>query len=145
MHLCWCLGFPSDWQGRKQKINLLQLTRELCGQDDSDLVWAINDAMFEKMMSRNSARLLGPYNKLAIFLTQIKLYHGQGLSDSRKLSLFVQLFNGHPWRRDTGILFSVDVCVCSHFHSSNSCKPYYHLMSAKDRNVCVTADDCIVC
>ena len=68
-------------------------------------------------MSRNSARLLGPYDKLAIFLAQIKLYHGQGLSDSRELSLFVQLFNGHLWRRNTGIPFSVDVCVCSHFHS----------------------------
>ena len=101
----------------KHIYNLLQLTRELCGQGECDPVWAIDDAMFEKMgslMSRNSARLLGIYNKLGAFLTQINLYHGRGLSDSHELSLFLQLFNGYPWRRDTGIPLSVG--VCSHFH-----------------------------
>lgn len=86
----------------KHIYNLLQLTRELCGQDKRDPVWAIDDATFEKMgvlMSRNSTRLLGLYDELAAFLTQINLYRGRGLSDSHELSLFLQLFNGHPWRR----------------------------------------------
>ena len=42
----------------KHIYNLLQLTRELCGQGERDPVWAIDDATFEKMgvlMSRNSA------------------------------------------------------------------------------------------
>ena len=137
----------------KHIYNLLQLTRELCGQDERDPVWAIDDATFEKMgvlMSRNSARLLGLYDELAAFLTQINLYRGRGLSDSHELSLFLQLFNGHPWRRDTGIPLSVGVCFCSHFHSfrwlcTPTCKPYFHLMSAKDRNMCVTADVCTDC
>ena len=97
----------------KHIYNLLQLTRELCGQGERDPIWAIDDTTFEKMgvlMSRNSARLLGIYDELGAFLTQINLR----LSTSHELSLFLQLFNGHPWRRDTGIPLSVG--VCSHFH-----------------------------
>ena len=54
------------------------------------------------LMNENSARLLGLYDELSAFLTQINLYRGRGLSDSHELALFLQLFNGHPWRRDTG-------------------------------------------
>ena len=36
------------------------------------------------------------------FLTLITLYRGHGLSDSHELSLFLQLYNAHPWRNDTG-------------------------------------------
>ena len=56
----------------KHIYNLLQLTRELCGQGERDPVWATDDTTFEKMgvlMSRNSARLLGLYDELAAFLT----------------------------------------------------------------------------
>lgn len=90
----------------KHLYSLLQYIRELCNQDENDPVWAIDDATFEKMgvlMSQNSARLLGLYDELVSFLTQINLYRGRGLSDSHEFSLFLQLFNGHPWRRDTGI------------------------------------------
>ena len=64
-----------------------------------------DDASFEKMgalMSENSGRLLGLYDKLSAFLAQINLYRGRGLSDSHKLAIFLQLYNGHQWRRDTG-------------------------------------------
>ena len=90
----------------KHLYSLLQNIRELCSQDENDPVWAFDEATFEKMgvlMSLNSARLLGLYDELASFLTQINLYRGRGLSDSHELSLFLQLFNSHPWRRDTGI------------------------------------------
>ena len=53
-------------------------------------------------MSQNSARLLGLYDESAAFLTQSNLYRGRGLSHSHELSLFLQLFNCHSWRRDTG-------------------------------------------
>lgn len=53
-------------------------------------------------MQENSSRLLGIYDELSSFLTQINLYKGRSLSDSHELALFLQLFNGHPWRRDTG-------------------------------------------
>ncbi len=54
------------------------------------------------LMNDNSARLLGFYDELSAFLSQINLYRGRGLSDSHELALFLQLYNGHPWRRDTG-------------------------------------------
>lgn len=53
-------------------------------------------------MSNNSGRLLGLYDELSAFLAQINLYHGRGLSDSHELAIFLQLYNGHQWRRDTG-------------------------------------------
>lgn len=79
--------------------------RTECGVNDDDPSWTFDDASFEKMgalMSENSSRLLGFYDELSAFLTQINLYRGRGLSDSHELSLFLQLYNGHPWRHDTG-------------------------------------------
>ena len=67
--------------------------------------WIFDDASFEKMgalMHENGSRLLGFYDELSAFLTQINLYRGCGLSDSHEPALFLQLYNGHPWRRDTG-------------------------------------------
>ena len=89
----------------KHLYGLLQRAREICGLDDHDPVWVVDDATFEKMgalMNDNSVRLLGIYDELAAFLGQINLYRGRGLSDSHELAVFLQLFNGHPWRRDTG-------------------------------------------
>lgn len=76
---------------------------------ENDPSWVFEDASFEKMgalMKENSCRLLGFYDELSTFLTQINLYHGRALSDSHELALFLQLYNGHPWRRDTGIQLS---------------------------------------
>ena len=38
------------------------------------------------------------YGEMSALLTQLNLYRGRGLSDSHKLSLFLQLYNGHPWK-----------------------------------------------
>ena len=46
---------------------------------------------------------VGLYDELSSFLTQINLYKGRGLSDSHDLSLFLQLYNRHPWARKTGM------------------------------------------
>ena len=84
---------------------VLEEVRCRCGITDADPTWLVDDASFEKMralMYENSARLLGLYDELAAFLSQIKLYRGGGLSESHELALFLQLFNGHHWRRDTG-------------------------------------------
>ena len=65
----------------------------------------MDDATFEKMgalMQESGSRLLGFFDELSAFLTQINLYKGRNLSDSHELALFLQLFNGHPWKRDTG-------------------------------------------
>jgi len=82
--------------------------RVICGVCDEEPTWVFDDATFEKMgalMSENSSRLLGFYDEMSVFLTQINLYRGRGLSDSHELSLFLQLYNAHPWRRDTGQSF----------------------------------------
>ena len=85
--------------------SLMRSVRALCGEGDTDPSWVFDDATFEKMgalMYENSSRLLGFYDELSAFLTQINLYRGRGLSDSHELAQFLQLYNGHPWRRDTG-------------------------------------------
>ena len=89
----------------KHLYRIMREVRSRCGQDERDPSWVFDDAPFEKMgalMHQNSSRLLGFYDELSSFLTQINLYRGRGLSDSHELSLFLQLYNGHPWRRDTG-------------------------------------------
>lgn len=58
-------------------------------------------------MCENSCRLLGFYDELLAFLTQINLCRGHQLSDSHEIALFLQLYNGHPWRRDTGSYVAV--------------------------------------
>ena len=85
--------------------DLMQHVRTLAGVAKSDPSWIMDDATFEKMgalMQENGSRLLGFYDELSAFLTQINLYKGRNLSDSHELALFLQLFNGHPWKRDTG-------------------------------------------
>ena len=62
-------------------------------------------------MNENSCRLLGVYDEMSAFLTQINLYRGHGLLESHTLALFLQLYNGHPWRRDTGKDYSTCACV----------------------------------
>lgn len=82
--------------------DILKDIRRLAGVVHTDPTWNMDDATFEKMgalMQENSSRLLGIYDELSAFLTQ---YRGRSLSDSHELALFLQLFNGHSWRRDTG-------------------------------------------
>ena len=85
--------------------SILQEVREKCEVSDKDPSWVFDDASFEKMgalMKENSCHLIGFNDELSAFLTQINLYRGRGLSDSHEMALFLQLYNGHPWRRDTG-------------------------------------------
>ena len=60
---------------------------------------------FEKigaLMADNHSKLLGLYDELSSFLTQINLYKACGLSDSNELADFLQIYNDHPWSRKTG-------------------------------------------
>ena len=52
-------------------------------------------------MAENSCRLLGFYDELSAFLTQINVYQGKGLLDTHEMAIFLQLYNGQHWRRDT--------------------------------------------
>lgn len=82
---------------------VLRRVHETVGDSSS---WQVEDATFEKMgelMARNGGRILGMYDELTTFLTQINLYRGRGLADSHELALFLQLYNAYQWTRNTGI------------------------------------------
>ena len=86
---------------------LLQEIRDKCGLSHQDPSWIFDDATFEKMgsmMYENSSRLLGIYDELSAFLTKINIFRGRALSDSHEFSQFLQLYNGHGWRKDTGMM-----------------------------------------
>ena len=58
-------------------FSILQNVCSKCGVTDEDPSWIFDDASFEKMgalMNENSGRLLGFYDELSAFLTQINLY-----------------------------------------------------------------------
>ncbi len=46
--------------------------------------------------------MLGLYDELPTFLTQLNLYRGKSLTMSHELGVFLQLYNGHSWTRTTG-------------------------------------------
>jgi len=72
---------------------------------DKQRSWEVGDSTFEKMGERmhlNSNRLFGVYDELTTFLTKLNVYQGKGLSSSHELSIFLQLYNGHSWKRSTG-------------------------------------------
>ena len=86
---------------------LVNEARANCGLDDSHPSWFLDDQSFEKMgasMSENECKLLGLYDELPMFLSQIKVFSGKGLSDSHELSVFLQLYGGSQWVRKTGML-----------------------------------------
>lgn len=86
----------------KYLLGLLRKTRAAIGLDDASPHWLLEEATFEKMGAMMSDKLLGLYDELPSFLTQINLYKARGLSDAHDLALFLQLYNGHPWTRKTG-------------------------------------------
>ena len=108
--LVWlCINMPTG----STKSSLFQYlqgivvrVRKACGYTGRDPAWLLGDATCEKMgdlMATNGGRLLGLYDELSTFLTQLNLYRGKGLSLSHELAVFLQLFNGHSWTRTTGI------------------------------------------
>ena len=73
------------------------------------------------LMSDNNDRLLGLYDELAMFFSQMNICHGKNVTDSRELSIFLQLFGGKSWSRKTGTynaIFSIHnyiMCMVDHF------------------------------
>ena len=84
-------------------FTILEEVRCRCGITDADPTWLVDDASFEEMgalMYENSARLLGLYDELAAFLRSS--YTEEACLNHTNLHFFLQLFNGHHWRHDTG-------------------------------------------
>jgi len=68
-------------------------------------VWMLNDQSFEKLgelMSENHWKILGLYNELSAFLSQINVCRGRTLADSQQVSMFLALYGGCQWIRRTG-------------------------------------------
>lgn len=89
----------------KYLYGILSQVRDASGSTSKDALWLVGDSTFEKMgvlMEANGARLLGLYDELSSFLTQLNLSRGKGLTPSKDLSTFLQLYNGHQWNRSTG-------------------------------------------
>jgi hypothetical protein len=85
--------------------NIITKVRNKCKITPLDPVWFVGDATCEKMgdlMAANGGRLLGLYDELSSFLSQLNLYRGKGLNLSHELALFLQLYNRHSWNRATG-------------------------------------------
>lgn len=77
----------------KYVLSLLRKVRAKVGMDETSPSWLLEEATFEKMgamMAENHSKLLGLYDELSSFLTQINLYKSRGLSDSHDLALFLQ-------------------------------------------------------
>ena len=73
--------------------------------NDESPSWFLDDQSFEKMgalMHANHSKLLGLYDELPMFLTQINVFRRKGLSDSHELAVFLQLYGANPWVRKTG-------------------------------------------
>lgn len=99
------------------KSSLCKLLRKLvlqaqaqCGLDDPSTSWMLDDQSFEKMgdlMHQNHWKLLGLYDELPIFLSQINIFRGRGVTDDsheheHELAVFLQLYGSDPWIRRTG-------------------------------------------
>ena len=83
---------------------LVEDTRVNIGGESSPS-WCADDQSLEKMgalISENNGRLLGLYDELAMFLSQMNIFHGKSITDSRELCVFLQLFGANSWTRKTG-------------------------------------------
>jgi len=116
--LVWlCINMPtgSTKSALYQYLHgIITQVRTACGYASRDPAWLLGDASCEKMgdlMAANGGRLLGLYDELSTFLTQLNLYRGKGLTLTHELAVFLQLFNGHSWTRTTG---TWENSVCRH-------------------------------
>ena len=54
-------------------------------------------------MGENNWKLLGLFDELPMFLAQMNIYRGKGISDSHELALLLKLYGGTEWNRRTGM------------------------------------------
>ena len=79
-------------------------------EDAFTMSWMMDDQSFEKMgdiMHKNHWKLLGLYDELSMFLSQVNIFRGRGLSDSHELAVFLQLYGADRWVRQTGKVYEL--------------------------------------
>ena len=83
---------------------LVNKARNKAAQCASKL-WMLGDQSFEKLgelMSDNQWKILGLYDELPAFLSQINVCRGRTLAESQQVSTFLALYGGCQWIRRTG-------------------------------------------
>ena len=107
--LLWISICMQTGMGKSSLCKFLRsLVKQTCihrGIQKPDSAWLLDDQSFEKMgdsMYRNHSKLLGLYDELSTFLTQINVCRGRGVAESHEVSLFLQLYGADPWIRRTG-------------------------------------------
>ena len=99
--ICMPTGM-GKWSLCKFLRKLIREARSRCGLADADTSWVMDDQSFEKMgdiMHKNHGKLLGLYDELSMFLSQVNIFRGPGVSE---LAVFLQLYGSDPWVRRTG-------------------------------------------
>ena len=92
--------------------SLVERARQECNLTEDDPSWCLDDQSFEKMgaiMAENHGKLLGLYDELAMFLSQINVFRSKGLSDSHEMAVFLQLYGASSWVRRTGMQLYITV------------------------------------
>lgn len=84
------------------------MRKKLVEDDEYDMKeWLLSDQTFEKLgeiMSQNDCKMLGLYDELTNWLSQVNLYSGtKGLLDTHEFTKMLELFSATAWSRQTGI------------------------------------------
>ena len=69
-------------------------------------------------MSANNGCLLGLYDELMTFMSQVNIYRQKGLVNSHELATILSLYNGGRWSRRTGIIWFL-MSVYVDFHNKS--------------------------
>uniref|UniRef100_A0A1X7VB23 Transposable element P transposase-like RNase H C-terminal domain-containing protein n=1 Tax=Amphimedon queenslandica TaxID=400682 RepID=A0A1X7VB23_AMPQE len=64
------------------------------------------------MMADNGGRLLGLYDEVEMFLSQINVFHAKNVVDSHEQAVFLQLYGGSPLSRKTDVMIFFSRCIC---------------------------------
>ena len=77
---------------------------------DNGPLWCLGDQSFKKLgelMQENKGKILGLYDELPTFLSQINICRGRTLAESQQVSTFLQLYGGCQWICRTGMIVTV--------------------------------------
>ena len=99
-----CMPTGSGKSSLCKYLKHLDDAREKAGAD-ADTSWFADDQSFKKMgalMDDNNSKLLGLYDEFAMFLSQMNVFRGKGVTDSHEVAVFLQLYGGNPWVHKTG-------------------------------------------
>ena len=112
------------WQVSSLQVpqSLVERARQECNLTEDDPSWCLDDQSFEKMgaiMAENHGKLLGLYDELAMFLSQINVFRSKELSDSHEMAVFLQLHGASSWVRRTGMHATL------HYYVVVNCRVWY--------------------